>query len=67
MLETELRRKLAWLIAIRAIVSTILLGSATLIELTAFGTAVVMNYRHTQSLGRTSRASAAKVPDETNA
>src|SRR5437867_1453440 len=37
MLDTELRRKLAWLIAIRAIVSTILLGSATLIELTAPG------------------------------
>src|SRR5439155_12920480 len=37
MLDTELRRKLAWLIAIRAIVSTIMLGSATLIELTAPG------------------------------
>src|SRR6266536_4118077 len=37
MLDTELRRKLAWLIAVRAIVSTILLGSATLIELTTPG------------------------------
>src|SRR5947207_5853126 len=37
MLDTELRRKLAWLIAVRAIVSTILLGSATLIELTSPG------------------------------
>jgi hypothetical protein len=32
------------------------LDAATLIELTAFGTAVVMNYRHTQSLRRTARA-----------
>ena len=32
------------------------LEAATLIELTAFGTAVVMNYRHTQSLRRTARA-----------
>jgi hypothetical protein len=31
------------------------LEAATLIELTAFGTAVVMNYRHTQTLGRTAR------------
>jgi two-component system sensor histidine kinase PilS (NtrC family) len=37
MLDTELRRKLAWLIAIRAIVSTVLLGSATLIAMTAPG------------------------------
>jgi len=43
------------------------LEAATLIELTAFGTAVVMNYRHTQSLGRTSRASSPKQPDEANA
>ena len=43
------------------------LEAATLIELTAFGTAVVMNYRHTQSLGRTSRASAATQPDEASA
>jgi two-component system sensor histidine kinase PilS (NtrC family) len=35
MLDTELRRKLAWLIAIRAIISTVLLGSATLIALRA--------------------------------
>jgi hypothetical protein len=34
------------------------LEAATLIELTAFGTAVVMNYRHTQSLGRISRLAA---------
>lgn len=32
------------------------LEAATLIELTAFGSAVVMNYRHTQSLDRTARA-----------
>lgn len=32
------------------------LEAATLIELTAFGAAVVMNYRHTQSLDRTARA-----------
>jgi len=31
------------------------LEAATLIELTAFGTAVVMNHRYTRSLGRTSR------------
>ena len=31
------------------------LEAATLIELTAFGAAVVMNYRHTSSLGRTAR------------
>src|SRR5262245_31043003 len=37
MLDTELRRKLAWLIALRAIVVTILMGSATLIEITAPG------------------------------
>ncbi len=37
MLDTELRRKLAWLIAIRAILSTILLGSATLMQLSAPG------------------------------
>ncbi|PYP66508.1 MAG: hypothetical protein DMD26_07640 [Gemmatimonadetes bacterium] len=34
------------------------LEAATLIELTAFGTAVVMNYRHTQSLGRAARTRA---------
>ena len=32
------------------------LEAGTLIELTAFGAAVVMNYRHTQSLDRTARA-----------
>ena len=37
MLDTELRRKVAWLIAIRAIISTILLGSATFTQLTAPG------------------------------
>jgi two-component system sensor histidine kinase PilS (NtrC family) len=37
MFDTELRRKLAWLIAIRAIISTILLGSATLSLVTAPG------------------------------
>src|ERR1700681_3344476 len=37
MFETELRRKLAWLIAIRAIISTVLLGSATLAQVTAPG------------------------------
>ena len=34
------------------------LDAATLIELTAFGAAVVMNYRHTQSLRRTARTAA---------
>ena len=43
------------------------LEAATLVELTAFGTAVVMNYRHTQSLGRTSRARAANERDEVGA
>ena len=43
------------------------LEAATLVELTAFGTACVMNYRHTQSLGRTSRASAANQSDEAGA
>ena len=37
MLDTELRRKLAWLIAVRAIISTVLLGSATLVQLSAPG------------------------------
>ncbi len=35
------------------------LEAATLIELTAFGTAVVMNHRYTQTLGRTARRGAA--------
>ena len=42
------------------------LDAATLIELTAFGTAVVMNYRHTQSLRRTTR-SHADLHDEVEA
>ena len=37
MLDPELRRKLAWLIAIRAVISTILLGSATFAQITAPG------------------------------
>ena len=37
MLGTQLRRKVAWLIAIRAVISTILLGSATFTQLTAPG------------------------------
>jgi two-component system sensor histidine kinase PilS (NtrC family) len=37
MLEHELRRKVAWLIGIRAIVGTILLGSATFAQITAPG------------------------------
>ncbi len=37
------------------------LEAATLIELTAFGTAVVMNHRYTHTLGRTSRAARAVV------
>ena len=37
MLDTQLHRKVAWLIAIRAIISTILLGSATFTQITAPG------------------------------
>lgn len=37
MIDTELRRTVAWLIAIRAIISTILLGSATLAQIAAPG------------------------------
>ena len=37
MLDTELTRKLAWLIAVRAIISTVLLGSATLVQISAPG------------------------------
>ncbi|MGB7220775.1 MAG: ATP-binding protein [Vicinamibacterales bacterium] len=37
MRDSELRRKLAWLIGIRAVVSTILLGSATLLQITSPG------------------------------
>src|SRR5437867_1553847 len=35
--DTDLRRKLAWLIGIRAVISTILLGSATFVQLTSPG------------------------------
>ena len=42
------------------------LDAATLIELTAFGTAVVMNYRHTQSLRRPTPAKV-DAPDEVEA
>src|SRR5713101_6871672 len=41
MLDSELRRKVAWLIAVRAIISTILLGSATFTQLTAPGSFAV--------------------------
>ena len=37
MLDTELKRKLAWMIAVRAIISTVLLGSATLVQVSAPG------------------------------
>jgi two-component system, NtrC family, sensor histidine kinase PilS len=37
MIDTELRRTVAWLIAIRAIISTILLGSATIAQIAAPG------------------------------
>src|ERR1019366_4808497 len=37
MLDTELRRKVAWLIAIRVVISTILLGSAIFLQITAPG------------------------------
>ncbi len=37
MLNTELRRKLAWLIGIRAVISTLLLGGATVAQITAPG------------------------------
>jgi two-component system, NtrC family, sensor histidine kinase PilS len=37
MIDTELRRTVAWLIATRAVVSTILLGSATLVQIAAPG------------------------------
>lgn len=43
------------------------LDAATLIELTAFGAAVVMNYRHTQSLRRTARAETSVQHDEVEA
>ena len=37
MYDAQLRRKVAWLIAIRGVVSTILLGSATVVQITAPG------------------------------
>jgi two-component system, NtrC family, sensor histidine kinase PilS len=37
MLSTELRRKVAWLIAVRAVISTILLGSAIVAQITSPG------------------------------
>jgi two-component system sensor histidine kinase PilS (NtrC family) len=37
MLDTDLKRKLVWLIAVRAIISTVLLGSATLVQISAPG------------------------------
>jgi hypothetical protein len=37
--------------------------AATLIELTAFGTAVVMNHRYTHTLGRTSRGARAAASE----
>ncbi|HWF84570.1 MAG TPA: ATP-binding protein [Vicinamibacterales bacterium] len=37
MIATDLRRRVAWLIAIRAVISTILLGSATLVQIKAPG------------------------------
>ena len=37
MIDTELRRRVGWLIAVRAVIGTILLGSATLLEATAPG------------------------------
>jgi hypothetical protein len=43
------------------------LEAATLIELTAFGAAVVMNYRHTQSLDRTTRGRLDVQEDEVGA
>jgi two-component system, NtrC family, sensor histidine kinase PilS len=41
MIESGLRRKIAWLIAIRAIISTILLGSAIVTQITAPGSFAV--------------------------
>ena len=43
------------------------LEAATLIELTAFGAAVVMNYRYTQSLSRTTRKESGQKGDEVDA
>ena len=41
MIETELRRNVAWLIAIRVVISTMLLGSATFVQITAPGSFAV--------------------------
>ncbi len=41
MFETELRRKVAWLILVRVVISTILLGSATVARITAPGSFAV--------------------------
>ncbi|HEY2151838.1 MAG TPA: ATP-binding protein [Vicinamibacterales bacterium] len=41
MFETELRRKVAWLILVRVVISTILLGSATVAQITAPGSFAV--------------------------
>jgi two-component system sensor histidine kinase PilS (NtrC family) len=40
-MDTDLRRKVAWLIAVRAVISTILLGSATFARITAPGSFAV--------------------------
>ena len=40
-MDTELRRKVAWLIAVRAVISTILLGSATFARITTPGSFAV--------------------------
>ena len=37
MVDTDLKRKLTWLIAVRAIISTVLLGSATLVQISSPG------------------------------
>jgi hypothetical protein len=37
MIETDLRRKLAWLIGVRAVISTVLLGGATVAQIRAPG------------------------------
>ena len=41
MIDPTLRRKVAWLIGIRAVISTILLGSATFMQVTAPGSFAV--------------------------
>ena len=51
MVASELRRKVAWLIAIRAVISTILLGSATFTQLTAPGSFPVDPYFFLIGLG----------------